>query len=739
MGYPEFTKFSYYSTACWRKALINLACWKVPYLFAKITNNFYLKLMRKRMSNQKRKMLVTCALPYANGAIHLGHMLEHIQADIWVRFQRMRGNEVHFVCADDAHGTPIMLNANKLGITPEELIAKAKADHISDFKGFNISFDNYHSTHSEENREITTEIYKKLRANGFIKSKVISQLFDPEKNMFLPDRFVKGTCPKCKAEDQYGDNCEVCASTYSPMDLINPRSAVSGSTPVVKESEHFFFDLPSFEGMLKEWTRSGSLQPEIANKMQEWFESGLQQWDISRDAPYFGFEIPDAPGKFFYVWLDAPIGYMASFKNLCDRQGIDFDEFWQKDSQTELYHFIGKDIVYFHSLFWPAMLEGSGYRKPTNVFAHGYVTVDGAKMSKSRGTFIQAGTYLKHIDPECLRYYYAAKLNDRIEDLDFSLEDFIQRVNSDIVNKLVNLASRNAGFIAKRFEGKLADKLDDQALFNDFIAQADTIANYYESREFNKAIRVIMELTDKANKYIDDKAPWVIAKEEGKDAELQAVCSMGIELFRILMSYLKPVLPQLAERSEAFLQTTLTWDNIANPLLGHSLSPFKALFSRLEKKQIDAVIEETKALFAEANKEPSKESNKTEKGKQAVENQENSAIEPIAPEITIDDFAKLDLRAAKVLNCEAVPKSDKMLRFELDLGNHKRQVFSGIKAAYPNPEELIGRFVIVIANLAPRKMSFGLSEGMILSAGSGGANLFLLDADSGVQPGMQVK
>ncbi|QIM66911.1 methionine--tRNA ligase [Mannheimia granulomatis] len=691
------------------------------------------------MYNQKRKMLVTCALPYANGAIHLGHMLEHIQADIWVRFQRMRGNEVHFVCADDAHGTPIMLNANKLGITPEELIEKAKADHIADFEGFNISFDNYHSTHSEENREITTEIYKKLRANGFIKSKVISQLFDPEKNMFLPDRFVKGACPKCKAEDQYGDNCEVCASTYSPMDLINPRSAVSGSTPVVKESEHFFFDLPSFEGMLKEWTRSGSLQPEIANKMQEWFESGLQQWDISRDAPYFGFEIPDAPGKFFYVWLDAPIGYMASFKNLCDRQGINFEEFWQKDSQTELYHFIGKDIVYFHSLFWPAMLEGSGYRKPTNVFAHGYVTVDGAKMSKSRGTFIQAGTYLKHIDPECLRYYYAAKLNDRIEDLDFSLEDFVQRVNSDIVNKLVNLASRNASFIAKRFDGKLADKLDDEALFNDFIAQAETIANYYESREFNKAIRTIMELTDKANKYIDDKAPWVIAKEEGKDAELQAVCSMGIELFRILMSYLKPVLPQLAERSEAFLQTTLTWDNIAHPLLGHTLSPFKALFSRLEKKQIDAVIEETKALFAEANKEPSKESNKTEKGKQAVENQENSAIEPIATEITIDDFAKLDLRAAKVLNCEAVPKSDKMLRFELDLGDHKRQVFSGIKAAYPNPEELIGRFVIVIANLAPRKMSFGLSEGMILSAGTGGANLFLLDADSGVQPGMQVK
>lgn len=692
------------------------------------------------MANQKRKMLVTCALPYANGAIHLGHMLEHIQADIWVRFQRMRGNEVHFVCADDAHGTPIMLNADKLGITPEQLIEKAKADHEADFASFNISFDNYHSTHSEENRQITTDIYKTLKANGFIKSKVISQLFDPEKNMFLPDRFVKGTCPKCKAEDQYGDNCEVCASTYSPMDLINPRSAVSGATPVVKESEHFFFDLPSFEGMLKEWTHSGSLQPEIANKMQEWFESGLQQWDISRDAPYFGFEIPDAENKFFYVWLDAPIGYMASFKNLCDRAGIDFDEFWQKDSTTELYHFIGKDIVYFHSLFWPAMLEGSGYRKPTNVFAHGYVTVDGAKMSKSRGTFIQANTYLKHLDPECLRYYYAAKLNDRIEDLDFNLDDFVQRVNSDIVNKLVNLASRNASFIAKRFEGKLAEKLDDEALFNEFTAQAETIANFYENREFNKAIRAIMELTDKANKYIDDKAPWVIAKEEGKEAELQAVCSMGIELFRVLMSYLKPVLPKLAERAEAFLQSELRWDNIATPLFGHTVAPFKSLFSRLEKKQIDAVIDETKALFAEANKKTENQTKGTQKvEQQAVEKQENIAVEPISPEITIDDFAKLDLRAAKVLNCEAVPKSDKMLRFELDLGDHQRQVFSGIKAAYPNPEALIGRFVIVIANLAPRKMSFGMSEGMILSAGTGGANLFLLDADSGVQPGMQVK
>ncbi|SNV86193.1 methionyl-tRNA synthetase [Haemophilus pittmaniae] len=682
------------------------------------------------MSNSSRKILVTCALPYANGAIHLGHMLEHIQADIWVRFQRMRGHHVHFVCADDAHGTPIMLNADKLGITPEQLIEQAKADHIRDFQGFNISFDNYHSTHSEENREITAEIYNKLNAAGFIKTKTISQLFDPEKNMFLPDRFVKGTCPNCGAEDQYGDNCEVCASTYSPMDLLNPRSAVSGATPIVKESEHFFFDLPAFEGMLKDWTRSGTLQPEIANKMQEWFESGLQQWDISRDAPYFGFPIPGTKDKFFYVWLDAPIGYMASFKNLCQREGLDFNEFWAEDSTAELYHFIGKDIVYFHSLFWPAMLQGAGYRKPTNVFAHGYVTVDGAKMSKSRGTFIQASTYLNHLDPECLRYYYAAKLNDRIEDLDFNLDDFVQRVNTDIVNKLVNLASRNAGFIAKRFDGKLANTLEDTALFNEFTAQAEQIANYYEQREYNKAIREIMALTDKANKYIDEKAPWVLAKEEGKESELQAVCSMGIELFRILMSYLKPVLPQLAERAESFLQTELRWDNIAQPLHNHQLAPFKALFSRLDKKQIDAVVDETKALFAATQTAPA--------SKAATESA-SSNIEPIADSISIDDFAKIDMRVAKVLQCEAVPESNKLLRFQLDLGDHQRQVLSGIKAAYGKPEELVGRFVIVVANLAPRKMKFGVSEGMILSAGSGGADLFLLSADSGVTAGMQVK
>lgn len=684
------------------------------------------------MSKQNRQILVTCALPYANGPIHLGHMLEHIQADIWVRFQRMRGNEIHFVCADDAHGTPIMLKADQMGITPEQLIADVQQSHYADFCGFNISFDNYHSTHSEENRELSEMIYTRLKENGFIKSRTISQLFDPEKSMFLPDRFVKGTCPKCKAEDQYGDNCEVCSATYSPTELINPRSAVSGATPVVKESEHFFFDLPSFEAMLKEWNRSGALQSEVANKMQEWFDSGLQQWDISRDAPYFGFKIPGTENKYFYVWLDAPIGYMASFKNLCKRENIDFDTFWKKDSNAELYHFIGKDIMYFHSLFWPAMLEGASLRKPSNIFVHGYVTVNGEKMSKSRGTFIQAATYLKHLDPECLRYYYAAKLSNRIDDLDLNLDDFVQRVNTDLVNKLVNLASRNAGFIQKRFDGKLAEKLDDEALFNEFIAQSEQIATYYENREFGKAIREIMALTDKANKYVDDKAPWVIAKEEGRDAELQAVCSQGIQMFRVLMGYLKPVLPKLAERSEAFLQAELTWENLAQPLLAHQIAPFKALFSRLDPKQIDAMIEASKAENAAINAAPKAE--KTTEKSTAV----STEFEPVEAEITIDDFAKIDMRVAKVIHCEAVPESNKLLKFQLDLGFEQRQVFSGIKAAYNKPEDLIGRHVIVVANLAARKMKFGVSEGMILSAGTGGADLFLLDVDIGAKAGSRV-
>lgn len=685
------------------------------------------------MSKSNRQILVTCALPYANGPIHLGHMLEHIQADIWVRFQRMRGNEIYFVCADDAHGTPIMLKADQMGMTPEQLIADVQKSHYADFCGFNISFDNYHSTHSEENREFSEMIYNRLKENGFIKTRTISQLFDPEKAMFLPDRFVKGTCPKCKSEDQYGDNCEVCSATYSPTELINPRSVISGATPVIKESEHFFFDLPSFEAMLKEWNRSGALQSEVANKMQEWFDAGLQQWDISRDAPYFGFKIPGTENKYFYVWLDAPIGYMASFKNLCNRRNIDFDQFWKQDSKAELYHFIGKDIMYFHSLFWPAMLEGANLRKPSNIFVHGYVTVNGEKMSKSRGTFIQAATYLKHLDPECLRYYYAAKLSNRIDDLDLNLEDFVQRVNTDLVNKLVNLASRNAGFIQKRFAGKLADKLDDEALFNEFIAQSEQIAAYYENREFAKAVREIMALTDKANKYVDDKAPWVIAKEEGREAELQRVCSMGIQLFRVLMGYLKPVLPKLAERSEAFLQAELTWDNLAQPLLDHEIAAFKALFSRVDAKQIDAMIEASKAENAAVNSAPKTE--KTVKKSPALE----SEFEPVEAEISIDDFAKMDLRVAKVLGCEAVPESKKLLKFQLDLGFETRQVFSGIKAAYGNPDELVGRYVIVVANLAPRKMKFGISEGMILSAGSGGEDLFLLDVDAGVKAGSRVK
>ena len=689
------------------------------------------------MTVSPRKILVTCALPYANGPIHLGHMLEHIQADIWVRFQRMRGNEIYFVCADDAHGTPIMLKADQLGITPEQLINEVQQQHYADFTGFNISFDNYHSTHSEENREFSELIYNRLKQNGFIKTRTISQLYDPEKGMFLPDRFVKGTCPKCKSPDQYGDNCEVCSATYSTTELINPRSTVSGATPVMKDSEHFFFDLPSFEAMLKTWNRSGALQTEVANKMQEWFEAGLQQWDISRDAPYFGFKIPNTEDKYFYVWLDAPIGYMASFKNLCGKKsGLNFDDFWNKDSSAELYHFIGKDIMYFHSLFWPAMLEGADFRKPSNIFVHGYVTVNGEKMSKSRGTFIQAATYLKHLDPECLRYYYAAKLSNRIDDLDLNLEDFVQRVNSDLVNKLVNLASRNAGFIQKRFAGQLAEKLEDEHLFNEFAAQSEKIATYYENREFGKAIREIMALTDKANKYIDDKAPWVIAKEEGREAELQAVCSMGIQLFRMLIGYLKPVLPKLAERSEAFLQAELTWANLAQPLLSHQIAPFKTLFSRLESKQIEAMIDVSKAENAQVSQQKAQSAvKKTDEKPTAL----STDFEPVAPQITIDDFAKLDLRVAKVIKCEAVPESKKLLKFLLDLGFETRQVFSGIRAAYDKPEELEGRFVIVVANLAPRQMKFGVSEGMILTAANADDSvLALLSVDAHATAGMKV-
>ncbi|MBD8213677.1 methionine--tRNA ligase [Erwinia persicina] len=700
------------------------------------------------MTQVAKKILVTCALPYANGSIHLGHMLEHIQADIWVRYQRMRGNQVYFICADDAHGTPIMLKAQQMGIAPEQMIADMSQEHQTDFAGFDISYDNYHSTHSEENRELSALIYTRLKENGFIKKRTISQLYDPEKGMFLPDRFVKGTCPKCKAPDQYGDNCEVCSATYSPTELIDPKSVVSGATPVMRDSEHFFFDLPEFSAMLQAWTRSGALQEQVANKMQEWFESGLQQWDISRDAPYFGFEIPDAPGKYFYVWLDAPIGYMGSFKNLCDKRGdIDFDAFWQKDSDADLYHFIGKDIVYFHSLFWPAMLEGSNFRKPTNLFVHGYVTVNGAKMSKSRGTFIKASTWLQHLDADSLRYYYAAKLSSRIDDIDLNLEDFVQRVNADIVNKVVNLASRNAGFINKRFGGYLSDFMDRDSAstasgdiypsiqfpfsFLKLYSPVDgddlktEIEDLYEKREFAKVMRIITELADEANKFIDHYEPWVLAKSEdvNKLNELQNVCSMGIDMFKVIMTLLKPVIPRLAERAEEFLNIELTWDSIHNPLVNHKINNFKALYGRIEMDKVNGLIEASKEDAAAAKAPASGP----------------LADDPIQDTISFDDFAKVDMRIALIENAEYVEGSDKLLRLSLDLGGEKRNVFSGIRAAYPDPAVLVGRLTVMVANLAPRKMRFGVSEGMVMAAGPGGADIFLLSPDSGAQPGQQVK
>ncbi|MEZ9821202.1 methionine--tRNA ligase [Shewanella sp. 10N.286.45.A1] len=679
------------------------------------------------MANSQRKILVTSALPYANGPIHLGHMLEYIQTDIWSRFQKLRGHECHYICADDAHGTPIMLKAQQMGIAPEEMIAQVQKEHEKDFADFNIQFDNFHSTHSEENRELASEIYIKLRDSGYIKTKTISQLFDPEKSMFLPDRFVKGTCPKCKSEDQYGDNCDNCGATYSTTDLLNPYSAVSGATPVMKDTEHFFFDLPAFEGMLKEWINSGSLQQEMANKLSEWFEQGLQQWDISRDAPYFGFEIPDAPGKFFYVWLDAPIGYMGSFKNLCDkRDDLNFDDFWSKDSSAEVYHFIGKDIVYFHSLFWPAMLEGAGLRKPTSVYAHGYVTVNGAKMSKSKGTFIKARTYLDNLDPEYLRYYYAAKLSSRIDDLDLNLEDFAQRVNSDLVGKLVNLASRTAGFISKRFDGKLA-KIADSSLTDSFVAKQETIANLYETREYGKAMREIMALADVANAYVADAAPWQLIKDEAKQEEAHQVCSNALNLFRILVTYLKPVLPKLAADVETFLKMELTWDNINADLAGHEIAKFKALMQRIEMKSIEAIIEaSTENLQVAAAETPKVEVQQTELEK-----------EPLAAEISFDDFAKVDLRIALIAKAEHIEKANKLLRLELDLGGETKQVFAGIKSAYA-PEDLIGKHTVMVANLAPRKMKFGESEGMVLAAGPGGKDIWILEPHAGAKPGMRV-
>ena len=821
-----------------------------------------------------RKILVTSALPYANGSIHLGHMVEHIQTDVWVRFQKLRGHECYYCCADDTHGTPVMLAAQKQGIAPEDMIAKVREEHLADFTGFNIGYDNYYSTHSPENKQFSQDIYRALKANGKIESRVIEQLFDPEKQMFLPDRFVKGECPKCHAQDQYGDNCEVCGTTYSPTELINPYSAVSGAKPELRESEHFFFKLGECADFLKAWTSGNNphdgkphLQPEALNKMKEWLGEGeettLSDWDISRDAPYFGFEIPDAPGKYFYVWLDAPVGYMASFKNLCDRIGIDFDEYFKADSQTEMYHFIGKDILYFHALFWPAMLHFSGHRAPTGVYAHGFLTVDGQKMSKSRGTFITAKSYLEQgLNPEWMRYYIAAKLNSKIEDIDLNLQDFISRVNSDLVGKYVNIAARASGFIAKRFEGRLKD-VSGSALLAKLAAESDTIAEQYENREYARALRDIMALADTVNEYVDANKPWTFANyakfgfkqlldkqlsilnqadalfieevysqvgfskaknkkieefvdalpetaqhlffnykkeysnqnlvirkaiketqqklsvaklykmykkglstrkftndvlgynpknesrlfgltqqefEEGINQDIDNIaeyyinmfslndvqhylCSELINAFTMLTAYLAPVLPKVAENAAKFLNLeAITWANTRETLGEHAINKYEHLMQRVEQKQVDDLIEANKQSIAAA-----------------AAPVEESKYEKVAEQASFDDFMKIDMRVAKVLNCEAVEGSTKLLKFDLDFGFEKRIIFSGIAASYPNPAELNGRMVIAVANFAPRKMAkFGVSEGMILSAATAEGKLRLLDVDTGAQPGDKV-
>ncbi|KWS12074.1 methionine--tRNA ligase [Pseudomonas syringae] len=681
--------------------------------------------------SEPRKILVTSALPYANGSIHLGHMLEYIQTDMWVRFQKHRGNQCIYVCADDAHGSAIMLRAEKEGITPEQLIANVKAEHSADFADFLVEFDNFHSTHSDENRELSSMIYKRLRDAGHIATRSVTQYFDPEKKMFLADRFIKGTCPKCAAEDQYGDNCEKCGATYAPTDLKDPKSAISGATPVLKDSKHFFFDLPAFDAMLKSWTRSGALQDAVANKIAEWLDSGLQQWDISRDAPYFGFEIPDEPGKYFYVWLDAPIGYMASFKNLCARRpDLDFDAYWGKGATTELYHFIGKDIVNFHALFWPAMLEGAELRTPTGINVHGYLTVNGQKMSKSRGTFIKARTYLDHLPPEYLRYYYASKLGRGVDDLDLNLEDFVQKVNSDLIGKVVNIASRCAGFIHKGNAGVMVEANAAPELTDAFLTAAPSIADAYEARDFARAMRETMALADRANAYIAEKAPWALAKQEGKQDEVQAVCALGINLFRQLVIFLKPVLPNLAADAEKFLNVEpLTWEDHKTLLANHQLNPFSALMTRIDPVKVEAMAtaskEDLTATDSSADTAPAGNG--------------ELAKDPLSAEIDFDAFAAIDLRVALILKAEHVEGADKLLRLTLDIGDEQRNVFSGIKSAYPNPSELEGRLTMMIANLKPRKMRFGISQGMVMAAGPGGEEIYLLSPDSGAKPGQRIK
>lgn len=669
------------------------------------------------MSTDPRTILVSSALPYANGSIHLGHLVEYIQSDIWSRFQKLRGHDCLYVCASDAHGTPIMIRAREEGIEPEELIKRVSAEQLADLQTFGVDFDNFHTTHSEENEELVCRMFEKLRDAGHIYTKTIEQAYDEQKQMFLPDRFVKGTCPRCKTEDQYGDACENCGATYTPDEVLEPVSVLSGTRPVWKESEHYFFRLSVFADSLREWMAAARLHPHITSKLEEWFEAGLQDWDISRDAPYFGFRIPGTEDKYFYVWLDAPMGYVASFLNLCRRRGdIDFDAYWHADSKHEVYHFIGKDIVYFHTLFWPAVLQGSDMRTPTSVFAHGFLTINGKKMSKSRGTFINARTFADHLDPSCLRYYYAAKLGSGMDDIDLNLDDFVARVNSDLVGKLVNIASRCAGFINKKFDGRLATALDDPALFTQFTKAADDIAEAYERREFSRAMRQVMALADEANRYIEQKKPWQMAKDESQADDVQKVCTQGLNLFRTLMIYLTPVLPAIADKArELFQEESWTWEHGLTPLLGTHVEPYRALLTRVEQKQVQAVIDQSKP------QDPAPPAPATD---------DNT--------ISIDDFLKVDLRVARIVSATPVEGADKLLQLTLDLGDGQRNVFAGIKSAYA-PADLEGRLVVAVANLAPRKMRFGTSEGMVLAAGPGGKDVFLLSADTGATPGMRVK
>ena len=665
---------------------------------------------------EPRKLLVTSALPYANGSPHMGHLVEYLQTDIWVRFQKLRGHECLYVCASDSHGTPIMLKARELGITPEALTEGYSAEFVNDFRDFGIEFDNYYTTHSPENEALVTEIFTTLRDKGDIYTRTIEQAYDEKEGLFLPDRFVRGTCPRCKSDDQYGDACEVCGATYTPEDLLDPVSVLSGTTPVKRESEHYFFKLSDYEERLRQWMSDATLDKNVLAKLEEWFAAGLRDWDISRDAPYFGFQIPGTEDKYFYVWLDAPVGYMASFMNLCARRDdLQFDDYWRPGSDIEVYHFIGKDIMYFHTLFWPAVLQGSGFRTPTSVFSHGFLTINGQKMSKSRGTFIKARTYLDNLNPNFLRYYYAAKLGPTIEDIDLNLDDFSARVNSDLVGKLVNIASRCAGFVSKNFDGRLAERLPDPALFAEFSAQSEIIATHYERREYSKAMRVIMALADKANRYIDDNKPWQMVKDEARRADVQDVCTQGLNLFRSLMIYLTPVVPAVSADARDFLnEDEWHWQDASTPLLGTTINKFKPLLQRVEPAQIERMLEQS---------------------------METTAVPDTNPQdsfISIDDFMKVDLRIARIENAELVDGADKLLALTLSLGDTQRQVFAGIKAAY-EPEALIGRHVVVVANLAPRKMRFGVSEGMVLAAGPGGEDIFLLSPDEGATPGMRVK